>query len=138
MRVKRAGLLALMALCALNIWTGGPLLALWIGSKIQGNLTTLSMGAVFAVIAILALMVAGLTVALTHLSAAYNELVGAKPKPREPAPWLRSMRGERSEYQPHHMQISSLDRVMIITVVLAAIAFETWFFFFSGSSIGHG
>jgi hypothetical protein len=137
-RAKRAGLLALMAFCALNIWTGGPLLALWIGSKIQGELTTLSMGAVFAVIAMLALFVAGLTVALTYLSAAYNDLVGAKPKPREPAPWLRSMRGERSEYQPHHMQISAVDRVMIFTVLLAAIAFETWFFFFSGSSIGHG
>ncbi len=136
MRAKRLGLLMAMAFCAVNIWTGGPLFAVWIGSKIQGQLTTLSMGAVFAVIVILALVVAGLTVALTRLSATYNELVGIKPRPREPAPWLRSMRGERSEYQARHMQVSVVDRLLVGTVLLAALAFETWFFFFSGSSIG--
>jgi hypothetical protein len=136
MRAKRLGLLTAMALCAVNIWTGGPLLAIWIGSKIQGQLTTVSMGAVFAVIVILALVVAGLTVALTRLSASYNDLVGIKPGPREPAPWLRSMRGERSEYQPHHLHVSAVDRVLVGSVLLMALVFETWFFFFSGSSIG--
>jgi len=136
MRLKRIGLLVLMALCAVNIWTGGPLLALWIGSKIQGNLTTLSMGAVFMVIVVLALTVAGLAVALTRLTARYNDLIGIKPGPREPAPWLRSMRGERSEHQAHHLQISAVDRLLVVTVILAVIVFETWFFFFSGSSIG--
>ena len=136
MRAKRLGLLTAMAFCAVNIWTGGPLFAIWVGSKIQGELTTLSMGAVFAVILILALVVAGLTVALTHLSATYNDLVGIKPRPREPAPWLRSMRGERSEYQARHMRVSATDRVLVGTVLLAALVFETWFFFFSGSSIG--
>jgi hypothetical protein len=136
MRAKRLGLLTAMAFCAVNIWTGGPLLAIWIGSKIQGQLTTLSMGAVFMVIVVLALVVAGLTVALTRLSASYNELVGVKPKPREPAPWLRSMRGERSEYQPHHLQVSAVERLLVGSVLLCALVFETWFFFFSGSSIG--
>jgi hypothetical protein len=119
-----------------NIWTGGPLLALWIGSKIQGQLTTLSMGAVFMVIVVLALVVAGLATLMTRLSAAYDDLMGIKPGPREPAPWLRSMRGERTEYQPHHMQVSATDRVLVGTVLLCALVFETWFFFFSGSSIG--
>ncbi|HEX6389584.1 MAG TPA: hypothetical protein VFZ89_09055 [Solirubrobacteraceae bacterium] len=136
MRAKRLGLLIGMALCAVNIWTGGPLLALWIGSQIQGELTTLSMGAVFMVILVLALVVAGLTVLLGRLSATYNDLVGIKPRPREPAPWLRSMRGERSEYQPRHMQVSAVDRLLVGSVLLAALVFETWFFFFSGSSIG--
>lgn len=136
MRAKRLGLLIGMTLCAVNIWTGGPLLALWIGSKIQGELTTLSMAAVFMVIVILALVVAGLTVALGYLSASYNELMGIKPRPREPAPWLRSMRGERSEFQARHMQVSAVDRVLVGSVLVMALVFETWFFFFSGSSIG--
>jgi hypothetical protein len=37
--VKRFGLAALMAFLALNVWTGSPLLALWIGSRIQGEST---------------------------------------------------------------------------------------------------
>ena len=36
-RAKRFGLAALMAFLALNIWTGSPLLALWIGSQVQGE-----------------------------------------------------------------------------------------------------
>ena len=36
-RVKRFLLAALMALLVLNLWTGGPLLALWLGSRVQGE-----------------------------------------------------------------------------------------------------
>jgi hypothetical protein len=31
--------------------------------------------------------------------------------------------------------VSALDVVLVATVLLAAIAFEIWFFFYSGSSI---
>jgi len=137
-RTKRVALVTLMALCSVNIWTGAPLLALWVGSKVQGQLTTLSMGAVFVVLLVLSLTVAGLTMALTRLAARYDALVGRRPGPREPAPWLRSMRGERSEYQPHHLQLGGVDRLLVATVLLAVIAFEAWFFLLSGSSIGHG
>ena len=36
-RLKRFLLAALMAVLVLNIWTGGPLLALWLGSRVQGR-----------------------------------------------------------------------------------------------------
>ena len=42
-----------MAFLALNVWTGSPLLALWIGSRIQGEESRPSMGAFVAVIACL-------------------------------------------------------------------------------------
>src|ERR687892_990115 len=45
---KRFGLAALMAFLALNVWIGSPLLALWIGSRIQGENSQPSMGAVAA------------------------------------------------------------------------------------------
>ena len=47
---KRFGLAALMAFLALNVWIGSPLLALWIGSRIQGENSQPSMGAVAAVL----------------------------------------------------------------------------------------
>jgi hypothetical protein len=138
MRARRVGLVTLMALCAANIWTGAPLLALWIGSKLQGELTTLSMGAVFMVVLVLGVLAAGLTMALTRLGARYDALTGRRPGPREPAPWLRSMRGERSEHQAHHLELGAVDRLLVASVIVAVIAFEAWFFLFSGSSIGHG
>ena len=43
-------LAAAMAFLALNLWTGSPLLALWIGSRVQGTESQPSMGAFTVVI----------------------------------------------------------------------------------------
>jgi hypothetical protein len=69
---------------------------------------------------------------------AYQEATGTAPTVRTHAPWLRSMRGERPEYAARGANISGAERVVVATVVVAALAFEIWFFFFSGSSIGGG
>ena len=36
-RLKPILLAAAMAFLALNVWTGSPLLAVWLGSKVQGR-----------------------------------------------------------------------------------------------------
>jgi hypothetical protein len=135
-RAKRFGLAALMAFLALNIWTGSPLLALWIGSRIQGEESQASMGALVAVIGCLALFSFGLYQALKHVMHAYQEATGTLPTVRTHAPWLRSMRGERPEVAA--TRISGTERIVVVTVLIAAAAFEVWFFFFSGSPIGGG
>jgi predicted secreted protein len=136
-RAKRFGLAALMAFLALNLWTGSPLLALWIGSRIQGEESQASMGAVAAVIGCLALFSVLLYQALKWVMHAYQEATGTLPTVRTHAPWLRSMRGERPEYGGA-ARISGAERIVVITVLVAAFAFELWFFFFSGSPIGGG
>jgi hypothetical protein len=133
-RAKRFGLAALMAFLALNIWTGSPLLAVWIGSKIQGDESQASMAAVFAVIVCLILFSVLLYQALKRVMHAYQEATGTLPTVRTHAPWLRSMRGERPEYSA--TQIGGMERIVIVTVIVAALVFEVWFFFFSGSPIG--
>jgi hypothetical protein len=65
----------------------------------------------------------------------YREATGTLPTVRTHAPWLRSMRGERPDYDGA-ASISGAERIIVVTVVLAAAAFELWFFFFSGSPIG--
>jgi hypothetical protein len=135
---KRFGLAALMAFLALNIWTGSPLLALWIGSRIQGEESQASMGAFAAVIGCLALFSVLLYQALKHVLHAYQEATGTLPTVRTHAPWLRSMRGERPESGKGGPGISGAERIIVITVIVAAVAFEVWFFFFSGSPIGGG
>ena len=134
-RAKRYGLAALMAFLALNLWTGSPLLALWIGSRIQGGTGQASFGALFAVVACLTVFSIGLYQALKYVMHAYREATGTLPTVRTHAPWLRSMRGERPDYGGA-ASISGAERIVVAMVVLAAVAFEIWFFFFSGSPIG--
>jgi hypothetical protein len=134
MMLKRITLLSASALAAINIWTGAPLLALWIGSQVVGD-SGLSMGAVFVVIVVLGAACIGLAMALSWLSAQYDELTGRPPEARRTSPWLRSMRGEREEHARRRHGISAMERIVVAAVVLAVIAFEVWFFFFAGSSL---
>jgi predicted secreted protein len=136
--IKRFGLAALMAFLALNVWTGSPLLALWIGSRIQGENSQPSMGAVAAVVACLIVFSVVLYQLLKRVSYAYQEATGTLPTVRSHAPWLRSMRGERPDYPGNTARITGAERIVVFTVIVAAVLFEVWFFFFSGSSIGGG
>jgi hypothetical protein len=46
------------------------------------------------------------------------------------------MRGERPHPdQRHANELSPLELILIVSVVLAVAAFEIWFFFYSGSPI---
>jgi membrane protein YdbS with pleckstrin-like domain len=135
-RAKRFGLAALMAFLAVTIWTGSPLLALWIGSRVQGETSQASMAAYAAVIGSLAVFSVGLYQALKYVMHAYQETTGTLPTVRTHAPWLRSMRGERPDYDGGGPAISGAERIVVVTVLIAAVAFEVWFFFFSGSPIG--
>jgi len=131
---KRVALAIASALAAVNIWTGGPLLALWVGSRAVGD-SGLSMGAVFVVVIVLAAAVLLLAAALTWLSARYDELTGRPPAARRTSPRLRSMRGEREEFARRKQHISLIERLAVLTVVACVLSFEVWFFFFAGSSL---
>ena len=133
-RLQRALLLAAMAVTAVNIWTGSPLLALWVGSRLQGT-SGLSMGAVFAVIAVMGVTSFALIKLLGALGARHDKLLGVPSGPRRQQPWLRSLSGERKRDQRKRQRISALDVVLVGTVLVAVIAFEIWFFFYSGASI---
>ena len=133
-RLERALILAAMAVVAVNIWTGSPLLALWVGSRLQGT-SGLSMGAVFAVVVVMGVTSFALIKLLGALGARHDRLHGVPPAPRRQQPWLRSLSGERLRDQRKRQRISALDVVLVGTVLVAAIAFEIWFFFYSGSSI---
>ncbi len=132
--VKRTALVAASALLSINIWTGAPLLALWVGSRFVPA-SGLSMGAVFIVVAVLAISVLAIVAGLTRLSAAYDELTGRSAGVRRTSPWLRSMRAEREDVASRRRGASAIEWVVTIAVVLAVLAFEVWFFFFAGSSL---
>jgi predicted secreted protein len=137
-RLKPILLAAAMAFLALNVWTGSPLLAVWLGSRVQGEESQPSMGAFAVVIIALIAFSFGLYQLLKLTMRAYQEATGTTPTVRTHAPWLRSMRGERPEHASRGATISGAERIVVLTVLVAAVAFEIWFFFLSGSSIGGG
>jgi hypothetical protein len=138
MALKKIGLVTASALCSINLWTGAPLFAVWVGSKVQGNLNNLSMTAVFSVIVVLAAMVFLLAFALTWINAKYDEISGRPAAARHTSPWLRSMRDEREEDTRRKFGISPIERTVVVCVVAGVLAFEVWFFFFAGSSLPNG
>jgi hypothetical protein len=134
-RVKRLALVSAMSLVTLNVWTGSPLLALWIGSRVEAGGPP-SMAAVAVVAVTLAVFSVVLVKVLSTLGGVHDRLIGRRPGPREPAPWLRSLRGERAGEHDRELGLTTLERVLVAWVVIAVVAFEIWFFFFSGSPLG--
>ena len=131
-------LAAAMAFLALNVWSGSALLAVWLGSRVQGEESQPSMGAFAVVIIALIVFSYGLYQLLKLTMRAYQEATGTAPTVRTHAPWLTSMRGERPDHTGRRASISGAERIVVVTVLVAATAFEIWFFFLSGSSIGGG
>jgi hypothetical protein len=132
--VKRVALAAAMAVVAVNVWTGAPLLALWVGSRVQSH-SQATMTGIAVVAIVLAIICFALLRLLRALGARYDRLVGAAPTVRRHVNWLRSMRAERPEYKGVAPTVTMAERIAIVAVVLAFALFEVWFFFFSTSSI---
>jgi hypothetical protein len=80
--VKRLAVVAAAALVSVAIWTGAPLLALWVGSHFEGWIPSrapgsgVTMRAVFVVVIVLAALEFVLALALARLNARYEELIG--------------------------------------------------------------
>jgi hypothetical protein len=126
-----------MALASVNVWTGSPLLALWVGSQVAGDGPP-TMGPIALVVVVFGALCFALIRVLANLQEAYGKLTGTHGTVRRQVPWLRSMRGERPHDPESHVKPSPLEVILVATVVLAMLTFEVWFFFFSGSPIGGG
>jgi hypothetical protein len=132
-RLEQVVLVAGMTLAALNIWTGAPLLGLWIGSRLTGG-ERITVLAVFATCAVIGFNCWVMLRTLAWLSFHHDRLTGRQATVKRHTPWLRSMSGERSHGAPGvRAQLTALEYLMVSMVVLAVILFEVWFFFFSGS-----
>jgi hypothetical protein len=132
--------LALTAVVALNVWTGSPLFAVWVGSRFETHMrgeAGLTMGALAVTVVTLGLTSWLLLRILTNLQTLYFKLLGRPPR-RYRTSWLRSMRAERGEWEREHnpdTHATPVEITVIVVVAAAVLAFEIWFFFYSGSSI---
>jgi hypothetical protein len=129
--LKRAGMAAATAFVAANIWTGCPLLALWIGSQAVGS-QTLSMGAVGIVVVVLAVLVFAMALLLTWLNNVYDELTGRQRVERRSA-WLRSMRAESERHVSQRVGVTALERIVMANVYIAVVTLVVWYVFFASA-----
>lgn len=132
---KRLGLVGATAFLTINIWTGAPLAALWVGSAVSDQ-NMLSMTSLYVVVIALAVFVFAIALALTWLSNTYDELVGRPPGERRLS-WLRSMRAEEKGHVSTKVGITALERIVMSCVYLAVIALVVWLLFFAGSMVPH-
>ena len=134
LEAKKVSIVIATALAAVNLLTGAPLLALWIGAHAQGG-QVLSLRGVLTVLAVLGVMAFLLGWALGWLHAKYDRLIGRPPTLTRTSPWQRRMRGELDEHLRDRYELSAPERVLAACVILGALAFEVWFFFLAGSSL---
>ncbi|HEX3519005.1 MAG TPA: hypothetical protein VHT29_08230 [Solirubrobacteraceae bacterium] len=127
---KQVAIAAATALITLNIWTGAPLAAMWIGSKAAGQ-SSLSMLGVSVVVLALAALDFGLTMALTWLGALYREIAGLPPTVKRSI-GLRSVPAE-VELDAGRRRAATLEGIVVINVYVAFAALIIWYVFFSSA-----
>ncbi len=137
MRVKPVLLALGITLASVNVWTGAPLAALWIGSRVQGDDGGASMTAVFVVIVVLGALALGLVALVSRMSAAFDAVLGRPPARRRQTTWLKPMAPERRDFEQRRRDIGPAERILVVVVACAVVLFEAWFFFLSGSSLGN-
>jgi hypothetical protein len=130
---KRVAMAGATAFLSVNLWTGAPLLALWVGSRVVGQ-RALSMGAIFVVVIVLAVEVFSIAFALAWLNRTYDQLVGRPPGEYRLA-WLRSMNAGGTDATTNARGITMLERIVMASVYSAVIALVIWFFLFAKSPL---
>ena len=133
--LKRLALAAATAFAAINISTAGPLLALWVAAQTSGEhrITMAALGVFLVTVALLE----GVTIiALAWLNDVYDELTGRRRVERR-SPWLRAMSEEAEGHISQRVGISLPERIVMIIVYFAVIAFAVWYVFFAGPSSLH-
>lgn len=123
---------AATAFISINIWTGAPVLALWIGSQVTEDI--FSFTGVVVVLVALAMLAYGMGLILTWLSNSYDELIGRPRIERRPA-WLRSMRAEPEGHVSSRVGVTALERIVMASVYCAVIGLLVWLVFFAGSMV---
>ena len=139
-KLKRLMLAIAGALGNINIWTGAPVLALWVGSQThewtgsRAPGTGVSMQSILIVVVVLAVLEFALIQLVTRVSDAYDKLTGRR-QARRRSPWLRSLSGERDEAELGKYGVSTIERMAMISVVVCVLLIEAWLIFSPRSAL---
>jgi hypothetical protein len=123
------GLVGLMVLGSLALWTAVPLGGLWLASQLTGSVTRLEAAPALVVLVGMPVAMALGGMGLARLECRYLRLTGTTRARRVPA-YRRSVSDSSSG-----PEASVLDKITVVSVLTAAVAFAGWFFLFAGSSL---
>jgi hypothetical protein len=137
-RLKPILLAAAMAVLALNVWIGSPLLALWIGSRVQGEESQPSMAAFVVVILALVTFSVLLYQLLKLTAGAYREATGTTPPcaPTRPGCAASATSAPTTAAGPEPTTSRAPSAWSSSRSSSRRPCSRFWFFFFSGSPIG--
>jgi hypothetical protein len=122
----------LMAIGSVLMWLGVPLGLIYAASQLSDT-SNPSLGPYLLVLIGLPLGMALIGKGLGALDRLHTRITGAETDQYRPG-WTRSLRGESTVSRRGGV----LDRVMIVSVAIALVAFAVWFFAFAGSSLPGG
>jgi hypothetical protein len=125
-------LVILMAVGSVLMWLGVPLGLIYVASQLADTPNP-SLGPYLVVLIGLPLGMALIGKGLGWLDRVHTRLTGIETDEYRPG-WTKSMRAERKTVRRGGV----LDRVMIVSVAIAVVAFAVWFFGFAGSSLPTG
>ncbi len=123
---------AATAFLAVNLCTGAPLFALWVGSEVVGE-RQITMTAVFLVVLVMALLMGAMVFGILSISASYNRLTGHPLGEHRPT-WLRSANVKR-ETVGEDAPTSRLEQIVMAVTCSSVLLFLVWFFVLAGSPI---
>ncbi len=116
----------LTALATVNVWTGCPLLALWVGSRAVGA-GDLSMLAVIVVLVVLALLEGAMLLLLAWLTNVYDDLIGLARSESE-VTWIRRLCAPPEAVRARRrVELTSLEGVIVINVYVAVVTLIAWY-----------
>jgi hypothetical protein len=127
--LQRAAMAAITALVTVNVWTGCPLLALWVGSRAVGT-GDLSMAAVVVVLVVLVLLELSMMLVLAWLTNVYDEMIGLQ-RPEHSATWIRRLCAPESAGLNRKLGITTLEGIVVINVYVAVLTLLAWYLFFA-------
>ncbi len=111
----------------LAMWIANPMLWLWITARLESGPDP-SMGPYALMLAGIVLTCVALGKGLTALNRHYARIAGNEPTVRIVLPWRRSASGGRSRRRETdgRLPVTVLDVIMVLSVVLAVVAFGAW------------
>jgi uncharacterized membrane protein (DUF485 family) len=126
--LKRAAMAWVTALVTVNVWTGCPLLALWVGSHAVSS--ELSMAAVVVALIVMGVLELAMVLVLSWLTNVYDEMIGLQRSEHQ-ATWMRRLCAPESAGLNRRLGISSLEGIVVINVYVAVTALLVWYLFFA-------
>jgi hypothetical protein len=127
--IAAAGLIALMVIGSVAVWTVIPIGGLWVASQLSDS--NVRMGAVPLLVAAggIPAAMAFAVALLARVERLHMRVTGTASQARVVPAWRRSLGDSRP------VQLTVLDRIMVASVLVAVIAMGVWFFAFAGSSL---